>query len=149
MKKFNKWSFDNKGFLAIILFVLLAVLGGCLSKNNKEKDTTTEIKSSVPSISIDSLSTLGIDVTLWAESKESFEKLNNVKTERVAWSIHSFIASMAGSMGEFDWAATKQYMKWQGNKTELFSNYGNRFVVVGTYATLQDRLIFSGYLYKY
>lgn len=128
-------------FFAFIFFMLF------IFPSIDKKNITEEC--SVSAISIDSLSTLGIDVTLWAESKEAFEKLNNVDAESVSLSIHTFALSMFGSMSDLDWSATKQYMKWQGNKTELFTNYGNRFVVIGTYATLQDKLIFSGYLYKY
>lgn len=122
-----------------------------LISNNIEQTTIKEqsVEKAIPSISIDSLSRLGIEITLWTEGNEPFEKLYNVKLERVSYSTHSFVANMSGSMGEFDWTVTKQWMKWQGNKIELFTNYGNRFVVIGNYATLNDKLIFSGYLYKY
>lgn len=148
----------NANYLYLLLVPLTALgfyrIYNPPSQEDKKTEATeqTAIKNrteSVPTISLDSLAKLGIEVMLWAESNESFEKLHNVKLERISYSTHSFIANMSGSMGEFDWTVTKQWMKWQGNKIELFTNYGNRFVVIGTYATLEEKLIFSGYLYKY
>ena len=146
--KFKKFFFHAWGIAIIVIVSVLMSIWVISFRTNPEQKEEKE-QTYVPQISIDSLSTLGIDVTLWTESQQSFEKLNDAIAERVSLSTHSFVGSTSGLVGEFDWSVAKQYLKWQGNKTELFTNYGNRFVVFGNYVTLQDKLIFSGYLYKY
>ncbi|MFA7717645.1 MAG: hypothetical protein WC875_02935 [Candidatus Absconditabacterales bacterium] len=142
--------------LIAILSVAIMLISACQNDNNQRisaKTNTFKNISELPTISLDSLSKLNINITLWAESKEDYEALTKDTLERVNFATCEFIADMSGSY-DFVWSAMKKYMKWisNGSKMKMFDHQsGEKFVVIGFYYNSPDAksLHFTGDLYKY
>lgn len=134
----------------MIVSILLILISGCTS--NPQEVTKCEMKE-LPNVSIDSLSKLNINITLWAESKENYETLAHDTLKRVGWVRCEFIADMLG-MESFEWSAMKKYMNWRGDgsRLKIFDHkLSERFVVIGFYFDEPNSMTkhFIGDLYKY
>ena len=143
-----------KKILVVVCMVFLGLTIACSDQNNEQKKNETDLSNpKIESMSIDSLSKLGIDITLWTEGKIEFETITKDTLKEVAWSVQTFSADMRGSEA-FDWSVIKKYMRWHGNNKQLsiFNNKkGQKFVVIGAYFPSTDALTlrFMGNLYQY
>lgn len=136
--------------LAFVISVFLVVFSGCISNTNKEEATqqTIQVKQD-EGIRLDSLAKLNIHVTLWAEDKESFEQLNNVKLELVSSRVELFKVKLES---EFSWEGYKRWMNWEETNMSIFTYFRkdqDKFVCIGDYFIDGQILIFRGNMYKY
>jgi hypothetical protein len=133
----------------VILVVMIIMVTSCGSRSNEVNNNSP--LPEVTGISLDSLCSMGIEVTLWAESKPNYENLIGKKLTQLGWSTEFFAAPTTGWTGEFDWPAVKPHMLWQGKNIAIFKNsLTKRFVVIGSYSTNSPYILnFGGYLYEY
>lgn len=144
-----------------LLFIPLIALGfyriyNPPSQDDKKmpKQTETEVQTTeevqtiseeVPTISLDSIKKLGIDITLWAESPEDFEKIHMVKLERYKYiPIIYFQTKEKIEFPSNIWFQPKEgkeklalllYSWNEGNNhlEYLLKNKDKKFVVIGCY----------------
>ncbi|MFZ2150918.1 MAG: hypothetical protein WAZ12_03645 [Candidatus Absconditicoccaceae bacterium] len=148
-----------------LLFIPLVVLGFYRIFNPpSQDDKTTEqevIKTKTefnPTTTLESLKKLGINISLWTESKKDFERIHDVELEKVSNEILVFVDDVP-EHNPYHWSIRKQWMKLEGNKTELFTNNGKNFVVIGSYGYIETIIgdygackrtfKFGGDLYRY
>ncbi|MCX6824966.1 MAG: hypothetical protein NTY80_01965 [candidate division SR1 bacterium] len=143
-----------KKIITIVVGILSILLLAC---DNKAQEMTEEKSSDLPSgqlsISMDSLRKIGINITLWTESKEDYETLIHDTLEETEWRNCNFVIDVSGAY-EFQWPTLKRYMTWRGTKEELRilkNSSDHSFVVIGFYDDSIDRgrlLRFIGDVYK-
>ncbi len=144
----------NKNFL---MAIFICCFGSLLmsSCNHTQNEDKPQIHNKVTGISIDSLKKLGTNLTLWAESKQDFEKMNNVKLEQVSSREEWFVSDISQSSGEICWTAYKNWMVWQQNDILVFIqsdiNSTAQFVGIGDYFADNEHLLlkFHGTIYRY
>lgn len=153
--------------MSIACGILLLLLAGIfLGKNSSKKHTPKDNKDSVevsvcndsiieliPTISIDSLAKLGIEVMLWAESLDDFESLHNIKLYRNK--TVPGISFQSKEKIEFPklWFEQKGKMElllysWNEGHNHLeylLKNKDKKFVVIGSYNDKE----FQGALFEY
>lgn len=139
---------------AICIFASLIYIVGCGQQQKEEKLQESKIRG----ISLSDLAKDSINVTLWAESKESFESIIGDTLSCLGIHSVSFAMDMKEMLGafEFSWVDVKQLMRLQRNERDFFDTDMFRdktksdFVVIGTYNTSDPWILrFNGYLYAY
>ncbi len=135
--------------VSIIIIFIIGVVW-ILSKDDKtftKQQTKVEYKQET--MTLDSLRKMNIDITLWAESKESFEKLHNIKLESVSSRIETFTKDLGS---EFSWEAYKKYMEWEVTTMSIFTDFRSetdKFVAIGDYFQDGNKVKFYAQVYKY
>jgi hypothetical protein len=150
-----------KNFGSIMLAVGLIVLAGKIfynTANSKEQDKQTikqtQAKNELGIISLDSLSKLNIHITLWTESKQSFEDLEQVQLQSIGSRKEQFTRRTPNPFNDFNWNWHKKNMNWVITTMDLFTHFRDstdKFVVIGYYTidAQKEILNFQGDVYKY
>lgn len=151
-----------KNFGSIMLAVGLIILAGRIFYNtaNSTKQSEQTISQDraktelVRTISIDSLSKLNIHITLWTESKQNFEDLEQVQLQSIGSRKEQFVRRTPNPFNDFDWNWYKKNMNWVFTNMDLFTHFRDstdKFVVIGYYTidSKKEILNFEGDVYKY
>jgi hypothetical protein len=141
-----------------VFFVIIIITGIFSCTNQKKQDEVTQKivnefeKPKGTGVSIDSLNRSGVDIVLWAETKESYQNLIKDTLIQVSQSPYGFYYPPT-DMSCFDWPAVKHYMMlcYESSLSEILNNNnGEKFVIIGNYSTTDQHLFrFTGYLYTY
>lgn len=139
----------NTNYLYLLLLPL-SILGFYRIYNPPiQQNQEVRLEEQRPTIRLDSLAKLNINVTLWVESKKDFESLYDVELEIVSFYPESFVGNFSS---EFSWEVEKYWMNWEVSSMSIFTDYRldtDRFVVIGYYTLDGQRIHFYGDVYKY
>lgn len=139
----------KKNYAVIFGMLWILTFMGCGQPVSNEKKQEPTIGGA----SLETLAKDSIQVTLWTESKESFELIikDTLSQSGVLQTSFALDMRMFQSAFEFEWIHVKDYMRWQGCNRDIFHDkQKNDFVVIGSYNTSDPWILrFYGYVYAY